>query len=102
LNARFGAIPLINAPSSVEKNEFWRATLLQASRAEGSSAEDAFVASLADAPALEGTRNQRSAFVRAVIRETAILLPATDRGAFGEALSRSLDAQLARVQRARA
>ncbi len=91
--ARFGAIPLINAPPSVEKDAFWRATLLRARGAgESAAAEDAFLATLADAPAPEGVGKQRAEFVGAVVRDTAILLPATDRADFGKALSRSLDA----------
>jgi len=102
LGARFAAIPLVTAAASAEKDAFWRETLLHARGKDAEPAvEAAFLTALADAPAYDGIAKQRTPFVRAVVRETAFLLPCVERATFGTLLSRSLESGLERLPGAR-
>ncbi|HKE37523.1 MAG TPA: hypothetical protein VKB39_08820, partial [Candidatus Baltobacteraceae bacterium] len=90
--ARFGAIPLVTAPGGAEKDAFWRTTLLCARNSDAQpDANGALLWLSENEPAPESIAKQRTPFIRAVVRETAILLPAGERAAFGTRLRRSLE-----------
>lgn len=85
MGARFGGIALAGGAPDPRKDAFWRAVLLRARGRDGGAI---------DVPARGCAANQRAAFVRAVVRETSILLPPRERPAFESALRGELELRL--------
>ncbi len=98
LERRFPSAALV-AATGASKNRFWRSLLLGSRGNGGVRADDAsaFLDVIAAERDPAACQKQRTPFVRAVARETAILLPPAERGAFIAGVTKALESAYERL-----